>query len=79
VAEVKLTTESKVTEVYGDDWIALYIDGKLVEQGHSISAVQLLHALNVEVNPIMMSDESQEDGYECPSNFDDIKDGVLVT
>jgi len=33
---------SAFTVVNGDDWTGLYVDGKLVEQGHSISASDAL-------------------------------------
>lgn len=58
----------------GDDWVGVYIDGKLVTQGHRIDPRELLKQLGYFV-------ESPEPDYEWMDDVsylpEDLKDVVL--
>lgn len=58
-----------------DDWEALYVDGKLVAQGHSIQREHFIGLLNLKTI------EVEQDYVECgplPDNFDEIPKGALI-
>jgi hypothetical protein len=37
--------ENEFVYVLGDDWVALYVNGKLVDQGHSLSVRDIFDAI----------------------------------
>lgn len=45
-------TQPKITFVYADDWVGIYIDGKLEHEGHSISPTMILTALGLKFNEV---------------------------
>jgi hypothetical protein len=51
---------------FGDDWHALYINGKLVRSDHSIDADQLLEILNDHGVPLDIIDTPTWEDDECP-------------
>lgn len=69
----------RVTLVTGDDWEALYIDGELVEQNHSIDARVVMDAINgkealwkIEVDYYDADPKQLEDGDGFPAKLTDV-------
>lgn len=66
----------KLTRVYPEsgDWEAWYLNGKLIAEGHSVDARNLLEALADvflnEVKSFEISDELAEQGF--PTNLEDM-------
>lgn len=57
------------------DWVAMYIDGKIAMQGHSLCRVAIVEALrdaglDIAVSQSEMTTSAQESGY-VPDNLDD--------
>ena len=73
-----MTKFTFVTSECGD-WQALYIDGRLAAEGHSISARDLLDAiadiLPNKVESYEISDRIAEDGM--PTNLSDLSDDLI--
>lgn len=59
-----------------DDWIGLYVDGKLVQEGHSLHWSHLLETLNLEyTSQYYEEEESMEKmGYNFPEKQEDLID-----
>lgn len=55
----------------GDDWVGLYIDGKLKFQGHSIPRFELMAALGIGYKERDDWDV-EADGYSLPDNLDEV-------
>lgn len=51
----------KLTRVWADDWEALYIDGVLKADGHSLSPRDIFEALGLECKELEAAKD--EDGY----------------
>ena len=49
---------------FGDDWVGLYWNGKLVLEDHSLKPRAVLEALNVAVETKSVSDKDVEDLYD---------------
>lgn len=63
----------KVVEVWTDDWCAVYINGKLVQEGHSINFHDFMYTL-VSMGLIESYDSKEvytEDNY--PEQLSDLK------
>lgn len=41
----------------GDDWEGLYLDGKLITEGHSVSPRDICNALNINMELVELSSE----------------------
>lgn len=56
------------------DWEGLYMDGKLVDEGHSIPVSDVLDHLDIMVlEPVELSDEEMEHfGYSCPKTLQEL-------
>lgn len=66
-------TMKNISFVHGEDWVGLYIDGKLMAQGHSLSNVQVLACLGITSNRIDVGqDWLSEQGY-LPTNLEDVR------
>lgn len=68
----------KVDFVNVDDWEGMYIDGRLVQQGHSLEPEDVLRQLNIEHDTFWVKDDndlSQWD-FRLPENFSEL-DGHL--
>ena len=59
------------------DWVGLYIDGKLVREGHSISEEEIASLLlpKIEVKTVYGSEYLDEYGNRCPDEWDTKLDG----
>jgi hypothetical protein len=55
----------------GGDWIALYKDGKLVDQGHSFESSRLLTLLGIEHEEIT-DGNAEETGFTFPESLDEV-------
>jgi len=53
------------------DWIGMYIDGKLVREGHSISEEEMVELLlpKVVVKTLYGSEDLEEFGNHCPNEW----------
>lgn len=56
------------------DWIALYRDGKMLHQGHSIQEEDMLNLLGFEAGHTVATDDQLDEWggecpYELPENF----------
>jgi uncharacterized protein (DUF1684 family) len=63
------------TIVIMDDWTALYVDGKLAYQNHTISAEKALEFLGIEYSKIDLMDNREI--AEClPETIEELKDMI---
>lgn len=46
--------------ISGDDWVGLYIEGKLEAQGHSVSLADFAEAIDVKIDVEHVDDAGQE-------------------
>jgi len=55
----------------GGDWIGLYIDDKLVDEGHSIPEERLAEILlpKAKILSVYAKDELEEYGNRCPQTW----------
>jgi hypothetical protein len=63
----------EVTIVNGDDWVGLYVNGKIVVQGHSLTPHEILGAVDIipkEINPDM---EWLDNIGHLPENLSEVK------
>lgn len=68
-----MNTEGFVNVSNGDDWEGIYLDGKLLAQGHSVSAEDILLALGHKVKYEMTEEGWLEDQGYLPDNIQDVK------
>lgn len=59
--------------VKADDWMGVYIDEKLVYEGHSIAEDKLIKLCNIEHELIWCDDEWLCDRGNLPKEFKDVK------
>ena len=59
----------KIKLVRGDDWMGLYIDKKLVYEGHDISEKMLLELCGIEFHSFEVNQEWMEDKGHLPEDF----------
>ena len=68
-----VTTES-------GDWTAMYMDGRLMAEGHTLDAHDVLDAISDmfpnNVSYAEISDETAEDLGNMPQNLDDIRQDI---
>lgn len=68
-------TEFKIVKPECEDWVALYMNGKLIAEGHSLNEVDVLDAISDvfpnEFQYITIADEVAERGM--PENFSEFK------
>lgn len=64
-----------VTLVYADtgDWVAVYLDGELVDQGHSFQEDRLLTLLGIEVET-RYDVSAEANGWQFPQRLDSLVD-----
>jgi hypothetical protein len=74
-AAVAVGSQSRFERVSGGDWEGIYLDGKLLAQGHSIAAWQLLRALGQDVGEHEMPGLYEERGEPLPSKIVDLPTG----
>lgn len=62
-----------ITVVHADtgDWVAIYRDGKLVDQGHSFQEEQLLRLLGIEHKAIYNADVGAT-GWKFPPILEEV-------
>lgn len=61
--------------VYADDWMAVYVNGNIVYQGHSIDEYHLLDILGIKCNHTDAYNQADETG-SFPEKFEDVIDDV---
>ena len=66
-------SNKKITFVLGNDWTGMYIDGVLVEEGHTIPYWAIVRALGFEYDSKSVDEEWLE-AYGCmPNDLKDVK------
>ena len=67
--------DKKITFVSGDDWEGIYLNGKLIDEGHYPDLSQVLKKLGYEINSIYIEQEEiwDEFGNTCPSNLEQVE------
>lgn len=63
----------EITLVEGDDWSGLYVDGKLVAEGHSFSNSELLEYCGVKHNRGFADLDWLADRGTLPKKLSDVK------
>jgi hypothetical protein len=69
------TDKPRVILVCGDDWQGLYINGKLVEEGHNIPLDEIFKYLGIEGRSITVNDEWLQEQGRLPENLDEVEKG----
>jgi hypothetical protein len=62
-----------ITLVYGEDWIGIYRDGKLIVQGHQFSECEVLEALGYEYESVNANGKWLCERGNLPKSLDDVK------
>jgi hypothetical protein len=65
----------KVTIVGFNDWEALYVDGKLKDEGYSLILGDVLHALDIEHEIVRGPEEWFHTHRRLPKELSDLKAG----
>ena len=61
----------KVLKAKAGDWVGLYVDGRLINEGHSLSVDQVLSAVGVSYEAVE-ADFEMAFGGKCPEDFSDV-------
>lgn len=73
--EARSVPKKTVTKVFADDWCALYLDGTMVWEGHSLSDTYVLEmlciALGVKFQSFLL--ESDEFGNRFPTDMEKLR------
>ena len=66
------TKNKEITILYGDDWEGIYLNGKLLDQNHSIDNSKLLELLGYSVKCVYEDDEEVWEimDYYCPEDIE---------
>jgi hypothetical protein len=59
----------KINIVDAEDWAGLYIDGNLIYEGHSLSAEDVLHFLQIPYDQRWVDGDLEEFGNRLPKTF----------
>ena len=65
--------KKKIVFVGADDWAGMFIDGKLVAEGHSVESDTALTALGIEFEEKWADDEWLETLGRFPQDLKDVK------
>jgi len=68
-----LSADSRFTLAWGSDWAGAYLDGALVCEGHSVSACNLLAALDHPVAEAEYASWYEEVGEELPAALSELR------
>jgi len=63
----------KIALVDGDDWQGLYVDGKLLQQGHVISSDDILKATGIDYDYIFADIDWLGERGDLPDNLNEVK------
>ena len=67
-------TKKEFVEVYGDDWVGLYIDGKLSYEGHDIDWKWVVECqFGAKVPTISANPKWLEERGSFPNNLEDVQ------
>ena len=66
----------QINIVWWDDWIALYIDGKSVYQGHSLDETRLLDLLEIPYETMSVPDDDMSWALCQIDSLDDLKQQI---
>jgi hypothetical protein len=73
--EILQTSHPQIAFVDGDDWEGLYLNGKLVKEGHNIRTDDLLCYLGFDAEYLYADDEWLAEQGRLPENLEDVKRG----
>lgn len=62
--------------VLGEDWMGLYIYGRLVAEGHSLSTSDVLSALGIMWRVLPADQTWLEESGSLPERLDDVETGT---
>lgn len=62
------------TIVQGDDWVGVYVEGKLITEGHSVNAYELLNQLGYYVDSVEPDFDWLWDIGNLPVYLKDVKE-----
>lgn len=67
--------EVKIEFLSTDDWQGIYIDGELKNEGHNLTAFDVLKVLKIKYDSIYVEGEEFEElfGYSCPDDLETAK------
>lgn len=63
----------EITIVSGDDWQGLYVDGKLVDEGHSIQLDTFARIMGIDLNEKEADFDWLEKEGRMPDNLSEVK------
>lgn len=63
----------KITLIYTDDWMGLYIDDNLVYEGHEIEEEVLLKHLNIDCDALWADEEWLNNRGNLPKKLEDVQ------
>lgn len=64
----------KLLRAGGGDWVGIYVDGKLVKEGHSIQEEDVIAILfpKMEIETVWGSEDLEEYGNRCPLEWNQV-------
>lgn len=57
----------------GSDWEGLYVDGKLIDEGHSMRLDTILSNMGMQVTLVTLDQDWLEDAGRLPKDYSDVK------
>lgn len=69
-----LKREKEITFVLGNDWIGMYIDGKLKNEGHSLRTKDVVEDLGLSCSTITANEEWLNDRGRLPEKLCDVRE-----
>jgi hypothetical protein len=74
IVELNTTSLPSITFVDGDDWEGLYLDGKLVDEGHHVRLGDIFRHLGIAFNVIYPDMEWLGERGNLPQNLDEVEE-----
>lgn len=62
-----------LTFVRASDWEGVYLDGKLLDQGHSVRSDELGKHLGYKIKSVSVDEQWLEDNSELPDGLSEVK------
>lgn len=63
---------AKITYVDNEDWIGIYVDGRLAYEGHSIASLELLRICRVNYETFEADEEWLQEIGNFPRKLEDV-------
>jgi len=65
--------KKKIVFVSGDDWVGIYVNGKLVVQDHSLNPIEVLNAIEADFEYVYPDQEWLETEGQFPDDLKNVK------